>query len=247
MKQILFDETHDEAVSIADSDYGGFFKLASELAKLGYTVRKTEKSLSNELESTNVLVVAFPQREFRLDESEMINNFVTNGGGLLLLGEWANLHGVSDCLNTISKQFGVEFRNDRLTDFDDRYARYDEVMKGVLGVGEMPYLIKMVDFEEHPITEGIKSVSFLAGCTLDTDKEDALMWADETSFGDVRIDEFQQISERTGPFIVAAVKEVGKGRILGTGDSSTFSNRFIEKEDNRRLGVQIIQWLAGDR
>ena len=247
MMKILFDETHDEAVSITDTEESGFFNLAEELKKLGYEARRTERSLGDELETADMLVIAFPQREFKPEESEMIKNFITKGGGLFLIGEWANLHGVSECLNSISLQLGVKFRNDRLTDFDDRYARDDEIMKGVLGVGDMPYLVKLVDFEDHPITKDVKSIGYLAGCTLDTDKESALVWADETSFADKRIDEFQQISEKSGPFIVAAYKNVGKGRMVCIGDSSAFSNRFLGSENNKRFRIQIFQWLASDR
>jgi len=206
-----------------------------------------EKSLGAELETADMLVIAFPQKEFKPEESDVIKEFVMKGGGLFLIGEWANLHGVSECLNSLSLQFGLEFRNDRLTDFDDRYARDDEAMKGVLGVGKMPYLVKLVDFEDHPITKDVKGIGYLAGCTLETDKQGALVWADETSFADKRIDEFQQISEKSGPFIVAACKEIGKGRMVCTGDSSTFSNRFLGSEDNRKFVIQIFQWLAGDR
>lgn len=247
MKQILFDENHDEAVSINDQEVSGFQSFAKELKNLGYEAKKTQKPLGEELFNANVLVIAFPQREFKPEECDMIKDFVEGGGGLFLVCEWANLHGVADCLNSISRQFGVDFRNTRLTDFDDSYDRKDEIMKGVLGAGKMAYLIKLVDFENHPSTQNVKSISYLAGCTLETDKKSALVWTDETCFADHRIDEIRQISEKEGPFIVAAFNEVGKGRVVCIGDSSPFSNRFIEAEDNRKFGMQIIQWLAGDR
>jgi hypothetical protein len=162
------------------------------------------------------------------------------------MGEWANLHNVSENLNIISKQFNIEFRNDRLTDFDDAYSRDEKMMKTVLGVGNMPYMIKLIDFEKHPTTQGVTSIGYFAGCTLDTGSESALVWTDETCFGDHRIDEFQQISEASGPFILAAAKEVGKGKVVCMGDTSPFSNRFIVTEDNLRFGTQIIKWLSGD-
>jgi hypothetical protein len=173
-------------------------------------------------------------------------DFVENGGGLFLIGEWANIHKVSENLNALSKQFNIEFRNDRLTDFDDAYSRDEKMMKTVLGVGNMPYMIKLVDFTDHPITKDVKSIGYFAGCTLDTESESALVWTDETCFGDHRIDEFQQISEASGPFILAAAKDVGKGKVVCMGDTSPFSNRFIVTEDNARFGTQIIKWLAGD-
>ena len=247
MKQILFDESHDEAVSIEDTEVSGFFNLAKDLKKLGYDVKRTETMFDAELEAADVLVVAFPNREFNQEERNKIRDFVNKGGGLLLLGEWANLKGVAECLNGLSLQFGVEFRNDRVTDFDDRYARDEKTMESVLGAGEMPYFVKLEDIMEHPVTEGVKSIGYLAGCTLETENESALVWADETSFADVRIDKFQQISEKSGPFIVVAAKLEGKGRIVFSGDSSTLSNRFIESEDNRKFGMQIFQWLVKDR
>jgi hypothetical protein len=246
MSQIFFDETHDEAVSINDDGVGGFLSLANELRKLGYDVKTSEKSLESELEEASVLVVTFPKREFNFEESKNIKDFVENGGGLFLIGEWANIHKVSENLNFLSKQFNIEFRNDRLTDFDDAYSRDEKMMKTVLGAGNMPYMIKLVDFEKHPTTQGVTSIGYFAGCTLDTESESALVWTDETCFGDHRIDEFQQISEASGPFILAAAKEVGKGRVVCMGDTSPFSNRFIVTEDNARFGTQIVKWLAGD-
>jgi hypothetical protein len=246
MSQIIFDESHDEAVSINDDGVSGFLNYANELKKLGFDVKSTQKKLDSELEDASVLVVAFPKREFNLKESKKIRDFVENGGGLFLIGEWANLHNVSENLNAISKQFNIEFRNDRLTDFDDAYSRDEKMMKTVLGVGKMPYMIKLVDFTKHPITEDVKSIGYFAGCTLDTESESALVWTDETCFGDHRIDEFQQISEASGPFVLAAAKEVGKGKVVCLGDTSSFSNRFIVTEDNARFGTQIVKWLAGD-
>jgi uncharacterized membrane protein len=246
MKQVVFDDHHDEAVSITDEEVTGYFSFACELGKHGYETRKTKTTLSNELESSNVFVIAFPKREFYPEESKMIREFVENGGGLFLLGEWANLKGVADCLNSLSEQFGVKFKNNRLIDFDDKYKRSDEIMEDVLGSGEMPFLLRLVDFEKHPITTDIKSIGYLAGCTLKTDKESALMWTDESCFADHTIDGIQQISEDVGPFILAAVKEVGKGRVVFIGDSSPFSNRFLHTEDNKNFGVQILKWLAKD-
>jgi uncharacterized membrane protein len=246
MKQIVFDEYHDEAVNISDEEVSGYFSFACELGNIGYQVRTTEKMLSDELESTDVLVVAFPKKEFFSDEIKMIKEFVENGGGLFLIGEWANLQGVADCLNGLSAQFGVIFKNNRLTDFDDKYKRTHEIMEDVLGPGEMPFMVKLVDFEKHPITSGIKSIGYLAGCTLDTDKKNALVWTDASCFADHRIDQFQQISEEEGPFILAAKVDFDKGRIVAIGDSSPFSNRFLQTEDNKKFGVQILKWLSHD-
>ena len=103
-----------------------------------------------------------------------------------------------------------------------------------------------MDFKDHPITNDISSVGYLAGCTLETDKKNALVWTDETCFADHRIDEFRQISEEGGPFIVAAGLEFGKGRVVCIGDSSPFSNRFLDIEDNKRFGSQAIKWLSQD-
>ena len=117
-------------------------------------------------------------------------------------------------------------------------------MKTVLGPGDMPFLLKLVDFADHPITRGVSSMGYLAGCTLETDKKNALVWTDDTCFADHRIDEFQQISEEEGPFIVAACLEYDKGRIICIGDSSPLSNRFLDSEDNKLFGTQAIGWLA---
>lgn len=242
---ILFDEIHDEGISIEDEGVSGFSSFAQELRDLGYEVKKSGKSLQEDLENAKVMVLAVPQKEFKEEERSIIINFVKNGGGLLLIGEWGNLHLVADCLNSISDQFGVKFRNDRLTDFDACYDRDAEIMKDVLGAGKMAYLLKLFDFEAHPITKNIRSIGYLAGCTLDTDEKSALVRSDETCFADrKRIDEFQQISEMSGPFIVAAFKEFERGRVVCSGDSSTFSNRFLGTEDNKRFGMQILKWLS---
>jgi hypothetical protein len=75
MSQIIFDETHDEAVSINDDGVSGFLSLANELRKLGYVVKTTEKALESELEKASVLVVAFPKREFNFEESKKNTGF----------------------------------------------------------------------------------------------------------------------------------------------------------------------------
>ena len=62
----------------------------------------------------DVLVLKVPTLDYEPEEIEAIKRFVERGGGLLLIGEHTDVFGTGRHLNSVAREFGLQFRHDCL-------------------------------------------------------------------------------------------------------------------------------------
>jgi hypothetical protein len=115
-KKILFDETNPDngkvntIHSIGTYGSSGFANL---LQNNGYSVSTyTDKPITpDKLKDYDVLIIMGQLRNYTDEEVQTINNFVNNGGGLLLIGvPWGQAQGDQNfAYNKIAESFGVSF------------------------------------------------------------------------------------------------------------------------------------------
>ena len=87
-------------------------------------------------------------------EIEAVKQWVTeDGGGLLLLSHAGGDKGRRSNLSEIAEQFGMAFENDQVLDKTNN-----------LSVEKLPIINSFPT--PHPITEGLNSICFRAGCSL---------------------------------------------------------------------------------
>jgi len=189
----------------------------------------------NNLSKYDILIIKTPNTPFSTEVIENINVFVEKGGGLLLIGDHTNLFNMSEYLNSISKQWGIEFVHDALFD---------------LRTGNLTQYSTRTLFP-HPIAAKIQNYKFATPCSLNLSftarsaitgrglcSED-LDISHVHFFGDLRSDP----KDRWGWFNKSATQRVGKGRVVAFTDSTTFSSFSVLMHDNPEFILSIMNYL----
>lgn len=227
-KLILFDTSHGEKY-LPSTEYS---LLSFELRQLGYIVREGE---IKDLSGIDLLVISTPTKPFSEREIDQIVKFVKDGGSILVIA------GVADYLNPLANRFGVHFNKDIVIDKSDND-----------GDPQSPIIHR---FSMHPITRGLTSFSMYWGGSLGLLKgEMAIAWGDQDSISIMMVREGDKIvlkQENTVygfgeyPPVLAAF-EFGDGRCVFMSDSSTLKDFYLNKFDNKELGIRIFKWLLHD-
>ncbi|MFA5771792.1 MAG: DUF4350 domain-containing protein [Thermoplasmata archaeon] len=245
-KKVSFDESHDEGASLEDGKVDGLSDFGKLLRNNGYTISVIKDSFLRNLEDTDVLVISYPKGEFKPEEITAITEFVSSGGGLLLTAEWCNIGGNAFTLNQLTKDFGVKFREDRVTDLVESYAEEIKIMGEVVGKKKIPQFLKIMRFAKHPIAEGIKEIVYVSGCSIDSPPENMLAVSSGSSFGDKDVDGVWDKGETVGSMAIASFSEYWNGRVVYIGDTSILTNKYITYADNKKFCLNMIKWLRKD-
>jgi len=105
---------------------------------------------SDLLSNYDILILKCPTEMYYPEEIEDIKEFVSNGGGLYLIGDHTNVFGMNFYLNLVSEQFGITFNTD---------ANYE------LGTGATSIYTPDVLFP-HTVMQNVEQFDFLTSCTL---------------------------------------------------------------------------------
>ncbi len=152
------------------------------------------------------------------EEIAAIVEAVEAGMGLLVLGEFENDHWGSN-INDLLGQFGLRFNNDLA-----------EVPGAAVQAGRQLHVFEATNVNEHPIAQGVATVSYCSGCTVELLDGRA-----------------KPVVCGSGGAALIAVAEVGRGRVVVAGDSDLFAEPYVTYNDNARLLVQTLQWLGHSR
>jgi hypothetical protein len=140
---------------------------------------------------------------------------VEGGMGLLVLGEFENERWGWN-VNHLLRELGLRFNDDLA-----------EVPGHAVHAGRQLHVFEARNVDEHPISRGVGTVSYCSGCTVGL--------LDERAVAVVR---------GSGGAALVAASRVGDGRVVVAGDSDLFAEPYVSYNDNARLLVQTLQWLA---
>lgn len=149
------------------------------------------------------------------DEIAAVAAAVADGMGLLVLGEF-EIDRWGWNVNDLLRELGLRFNNDLA-----------EVPGVALHGGRQLHVFEAKNIADHPVSRGVGTVSYCSGCTI------ALL--DERATPVVR---------GSGGAALVAAAQIGRGRVVACGDSDLFAEPFVSYNDNARLLVQILAWLA---
>jgi hypothetical protein len=243
---VLFEEAHGEPFSISkervgelnqlqpcrdNNDFSGF---ADALSHMGYSVERLDARELNSsiLARGSILVIADPTAGFSASEVLAIENFVKDGGSLLLVGDRFMGEQYTPTIDDIASRFGVIFL--RGTIMSPRVEWYERA----------PFRdqeFHTTNLATHSITTGCSSLLFSWSTALNlTSDWRVIVWTENDTWLDMDFDWAQNPSEPRGPLPLLAIRSFGFGRVAAITDQIPFT------DCGSPVAYQLIDWLSED-
>lgn len=224
--EVIFDQSKDQVFSPWDTGFMGFSELTLLLQRSGFWISCNNQSLVDffkEAPANSILVlgVAHGHSAYTDEEISAAERFVQQGGSLLIVGEHENMYGSGDFQNPMMKRFGL------------RFEPVAVIERGVISSPPSESDVFWPWFSCSPW--GIEDIRFFLPGNISVSKpEEALAMTDE--------------STEPGHAVLAAWKQVGKGRVIACADSEFLWNgnqdMGIRVGGNLEFTRRIFLWLA---
>lgn len=168
-----------------------------------------------ELPRADAFIVVCPQWEFSKEEGETIDEFVNDGGKLLLIADPTR----SSQINSISLQFGLIFESDYLYNMKENEINYRNIF--------------VAEFKETELTKNIEEIAlYTAGSISSADC--GIAFVDQNTFSSL-IETRQELSP---------VAQANESKVLAIYDLTFMTEPYNGILDNNRLIANIADWLA---
>ncbi|USS40359.1 hypothetical protein NF865_08565 [Thermococcus aggregans] len=231
--RVLVDASHEQYYN--DKRLTGLINRIKE--ELGWLVDVNyQKPLTSEILSKyDILIMTNPEADITEEEAQTIKNWVREGGGLLITGDWYR-YVYYKSLNRVTEEFGIKFNNDELMDEERNTGR--------------PYYPVVGEFNfGHPVTKFLNETSqlYYNGDTLDVSRN--AVWVIRGYSSAYAVDNSGKVVKEKGSKpIVAAAVEVGSGRIVAYGSSRALSDEYYGRyiTTNWPFIKGVLLWLAGE-
>ena len=228
--------------SFTSKETWSFSNAAEEIRNIASLNVKKSGTLSYlELRDYDVLIVASFEGSYSSLEMDAVQQFVENGGGLLMLAD------TNFSNNSFSRTFDVLFSSQNAVIADKNGVSKTFHYNDWSYTLDKTLFFYVDDIKSHPVTEGIDRIALVYGIPLTQYGSGTVLartgsspWADMVGKGEGS----QQPDEETGPFDVLLVMEnVGKGRAVFIGSSISFWNAVTQDEkQNLSLLSNAVQW-----
>ena len=190
-------------------------ELAAEEEELEEEPAAEEEEPEEELEGADAFIIVCPQLEFSMEERETINEFVNNGGKLLLIADPTR----SSQINSISLKFGLIFEADYLYNMKENEVNYRNIF--------------VTEFRENEITKKLQKIAlYTAGSISSTDG--GIAFVDQNTFSSL-IETRKELS----PTALAQ-----ESKVLAVHDLTFMTEPYNGILDNNQLISNIADWLA---
>jgi len=241
---IGLDYSHNNKLTLEASSYADFTQF---LFSSGYKLGKIQAGYDSlkKLEIYSMILFSTPNnKKIPEDEIKILEEYVKNGGSLLIISSSGGDHTNRTNLNELTSKFGFEFAEDEVND-----------SMNYVNLQKRPLLTK---FRPHMVTEQIKKTVFSSACSLNIldfieDEENIKIevlvnaglncWRKLYNFSD---DNWDEEDSPKLPLMVAV--EYFKGKVIGFGNLSMFSSLGREYGfsafDNDVLIGNIFRWLT---
>jgi len=244
-RNVMFLDGHGERslIGLKNHDLGEFGK---QLEKKGFKLSNPNLTLSPEVPSNGaMLVIAGPQVDIPELEVEKIKKYVARGGNLLWLIDQEPMRG----LMPVAEMLGLQLTAGIVV--DPEVARHGGDYK----------LAFNVQYGDHPITQRFnRQTLFPLARQIDSNGQDrgwsvahlvdvgAQGWLETGKLEGTP--SFDAKTDVGGPINVAVALERKfedkTQRVVVVGSGGFLANTFIANSGNLDLGINIVNWLAGD-
>jgi hypothetical protein len=187
------------------------------------------------LANCDVLVVKVPTKRYTSKEIAAIENFVKDGGGLMLVGEHTSVFNSGTYINDIAKLFGFRFRYDCLFNMDSTFEQF--------------YKLPLVP---HPVIQNMPDLNFAVSCSIKPVIGSGRAVICSTGLKNLTADYhasnfYPQVENlakmRYGAFVQLWATRYGKGRVVAFTDSTIFSNFATFEPGKAELMLGMVNWL----
>ncbi len=231
---VLMDEGHSEWLVSSNAQF-----LTQDLEERGYLVQTLGGTITaSSLENCDVLIIGTAWGSFTQNEIQVIEDFVKNGGGLLLTGlgwSWVDYHPESTIhdypMNKIAQRFGAFFNPDIIFDPTD-YT-----------IDPGSAIFHSLFIESHPVTQGVTRIGATGSLhgSINIEIGTILITGDNDSYGGYH--ESPYPNPGSHPPNCAAI-EYGSGRVIVISQEGFFIDDRIDEYNNKILGMNIFYWLS---
>jgi ABC-type uncharacterized transport system involved in gliding motility auxiliary subunit len=224
----------------ANHDLGEFGR---QLELKGFRVSALNLALAQEVPANAaLLVVSSPQVPLLETEVQELRRYLARGGNLLWLIDAEPLRG----LGQIAEMLGLVLTPGIVA--DPEAARY----------GASPALAVAAVYGRHAVTDGFNLITVYPQArqieTIENEEWRARPLIEVAPRGCVKTGKLEGPCDKSrdipGPITVATAFERTVGdrqqRVVVVGNGHFLSNAFIGNGGNRELGVNMVNWLAGD-
>jgi len=218
---VLVDISHGNKISWWELDI-----LIEELVKRNITVRFVSQwnELNSTLNNASALIVASPTKLYNINESKRIENFVHNGGILLLFFdpayEYIDIQTLLEPINSLSTQFGLTFAKGYLYNENEYYGIYRNIY--------------VRNFAECSLTQNLTSLIFFTATHIYSLNKGIAWTSKET---------YSSVAERTNNYtVIALVKE--NGTVVAFGDLTFLREPYCYLGDNYKLIQNLASIIA---
>ena len=230
--------------TIIDAAHGGNASQISYfiglVQNMGYEVdKKTDVIKSGDLDGCSVLMIDFSldtEQPYSQSELMVVDKFVKDGGGLLVIGEnvWNEQH--LSYINQITENYGIKYNFDHICD-PTNYTGY-------AGPNEQTPIFTQGN-TTHPIWKGVKEIRCSYSNSLYTSESaQPIAWGDDDSYIiSANYPEIRLQEPGTHPTFIA-ISYVEQGRLICIGSSIPLDNHAIRDGDNTQLGLNLISFAA---
>lgn len=243
---VMYLDGHGERnlIGLKNHDLGEF---GQQLEKKGFKLANPNLTQAQGVPTNGaMLVIASPQVDVSAVEAQKIKAYIEGGGNLLWLLDDVDLNGLED----IAQYLGLELTPGVVLDMSS--SQY----------GADPKVSFASAYAEHPITKNFMlRTLFPEARKVGANDSYELGWQVtklidvapngwlETGKTDGKLS-FDDKTDIAGPINIAVALERKYGkkgqRMVVVGNANFLSNTFISNGGNLDLGINIVNWLAGD-
>ncbi|MEK6910047.1 MAG: DUF4350 domain-containing protein [Candidatus Aenigmatarchaeota archaeon] len=216
VRNVAFDLGHGSKYS-PFVEYSRFASLFKESESWISTINGSIENLVG----TDVLVIVSSNAIYTKEETDVLDKAVKDGMTLILLGEKES----ASNLNELSLNNGILLNDVRVYDLTNYWLFYRNPILG--------------EFAENNFTGNLtldlEKVVMRDACSLTVVKPASnVIYTKETASSSLKVEK--------GRLAVAAVAEIGGGKVLAVCDTDMFTNKNIELFDNLVFARNVVNW-----
>ena len=245
---IMYLDGHGEKnlMGIKNNDLGEFGK---QLEKKGFKFSNPDLTIVNEVpKEGGMLVIASPQVNVSKVESNKIVRYLQNGGNVLWLLDDDNLKG----LENVAKYLGLKVSKGKVVDPSSSQFGANENVSFATFYGDHPitknFMLRTLYNSAHEVSaKGTYENGWEVSKLIEVAGNG---WLEGEGKTEAQKLIFDKTKDKKGPINIGIAfnrkfEEKGQ-RVIVVGNAAFLSNSFITSGGNLDLGINIINWLAGD-